>query len=99
MTLLHTIRETNILGHGAFGTVTRGLLKHIKPGTEEAVEVAVAVKSIEGDASEEDRVLFLQEAAIMGQFNHPDIIKILGVQILESKASFLQCLSVCFFYC
>ena len=37
------------------------------------------MKSMKNEASEEDRVKFLQEAAIMGQFNHPSIIQLLGV--------------------
>ena len=41
----------------------------------------VAVKTMEDGSSEEDRIKFLQEAAIMGQFDHPNIIKILGVVI------------------
>ena len=39
----------------------------------------MAVKKIEGGASEEERVHFLKEAAIMGQFNHPNIIRIMGI--------------------
>ena len=39
----------------------------------------VAVKSLGKEASEEERVMFLKEAAIMGQFNHPYIVKILGI--------------------
>ena len=46
---------------------------------DESVEVEVAVKSMEDGASEEERVKFLQEAAIMGQFKHPNIVKIIGV--------------------
>ena len=48
------------------------------------VEEEVAVKSMESGASEEERVKFLQEAAIMGQFNHPNIIQLLGV-VYEGK--------------
>ena len=61
------------------------------------VEEEVAVKSMEDETSKEDRVKFLQEAAIMGQFNHPNIIKILGVVVTpefvsstESIAKFSQ---------
>ena len=38
----------------------------------------VAVKSMKKGASVEERVKFLQEAAIMGQFRHPYILRILG---------------------
>ena len=37
------------------------------------------MKTMENGASEEGRVKFLREAAIMGQFNNPYIIKIYGV--------------------
>ena len=49
------------------------------------VEEEVAVKSIENGTSEEERVKFLQEAAIMGQFNHPNIVRIMGILIKENK--------------
>ena len=39
------------------------------------------MKTMEDGASEGDRVKFLQEAAIMGQFDHPNIIKLIGVTL------------------
>ena len=39
----------------------------------------VAVKMLKEGAKEKDRVKFLQEAAINGQFHHPSIIKLQGV--------------------
>ena len=39
----------------------------------------VAVKVLTSGASETDRVRFLQEAAIMGQFYHPNIVRLHGV--------------------
>ena len=44
--------------------------------------VEVAVKTLKRGASEEDTVRFLQEAAIMGQFRHPNIVELLGVVTL-----------------
>jgi hypothetical protein len=38
----------------------------------------VAVKSMKPGAKEEERTKFLQEAAIMGQFRNPYILRILG---------------------
>ena len=46
-------------------------------GDEEVVEVAV--KSLVKEASEHEKVMFLREAAIMGQFNHPYLVKILAI--------------------
>ena len=41
--------------------------------------VEVAVKSLKCDASNLDRVKFLQEAAIMAQFKHPNVVTLHGV--------------------
>ena len=58
---------------------------HSGGGSNQVVEEEVAVKSIENGTSEEERVKFLQEAAIMGQFNHPNIVRIMGILIKENK--------------
>ena len=42
-------------------------------------EVEVAVKTLKEGSGEEDRVKFLQEAAIMGQFRHPNVVEMYGV--------------------
>ena len=62
------------LGSGQFGSVEQGQWKRqgIKP-------VDVALKSLNKESSEEDKVKFLQEAAIMGQFRHPNVILLHGV--------------------
>ena len=41
--------------------------------------VDVAIKTLNDNISEEEKVKFLQEAAIMGQFHHPNIVKLYGV--------------------
>ena len=46
-------------------------------------EREVAVKSLADGSTEEKRIQFLQEAAIMGQFKHPNVITLHGV-LLES---------------
>ena len=48
-----------------------------KPSTRKKVEVAV--KTLNGNVSTKDRVRFLQEAAIMCQFDHQNVIKLHGV--------------------
>ena len=39
----------------------------------------VAVKTFKAGSPEEDKVKFLQEAAINGQFRHPNIVQLMGV--------------------
>ena len=87
LTIMTTGRESTFLGSGAFGTVHRGVWCHSGSGSGQVdmVEEEVAVKSMESGASEEERVKFLQEAAIMGQFNHPNIVRIMGILIDQNE--------------
>ena len=80
LTLIFFKRLQEYLGSGRFGIVYRGLLTVTGVDSEGGVK-EVAVKTMENGASEEDRVKFLQEAAIMGQFKNPYVIKIYGVVI------------------
>ena len=80
------------LGSGEFGTVHRGLWTvrsddGVRLETKKAMEVAV--KSIKQTASDEMRVKFLQEAAIMGQFKHPNILQVLGI-VFQDPVSLLS---------
>ena len=43
------------------------------------MELEVALKTLKTDSIEEDKVKFLQEAAIMAQFKHPNIVTLHGV--------------------
>ena len=61
-----------MLGSGQFGTVYKGVL-----GSGDEFEVAV--KTLKEGSGEEDRVKFLQEAAIMGQFKHHNVVTMYGV--------------------
>ncbi len=42
-------------------------------------EYDVAIKALIKSSSEIDKIKLLQEAAIMGQFQHPNIVKLFGV--------------------
>lgn len=59
---------------GEFGEVFRGVMKSPARG-----EVAVAIKTLKPGYSEKQRQDFLSEASIMGQFSHPNIIRLEGV--------------------
>ena len=62
------------LGTGEFGAVSRAIWKLTKQK-----KVEVAVKTLNANVSTKDRVRFLQEAAIMCQFDHENVVKLHGV--------------------
>ncbi|KAK7895425.1 hypothetical protein WMY93_020750 [Mugilogobius chulae] len=68
-----------IIGAGEFGEVCCGPLR--LPGKR---EIQVAIKTLKAGYSEQQRRDFLWEASIMGQFNHPNIIRLEGV-VTKSK--------------
>ena len=76
---MHRIVEH--LGAGQFGTVNKGLWQ-LSTGTME-----VAVKTLKPNILEEDKIKFLQEAAIMGQFLHPNVVKLHGVVTVGEPVS------------
>ncbi|XP_056459779.1 ephrin type-B receptor 3 isoform X1 [Gadus chalcogrammus] len=59
---------------GEFGEVCRGRLK--LPGRR---EIIVAIKTLKVGYTDRQRRDFLSEASIMGQFDHPNIIRLEGV--------------------
>ena len=66
-------RLSSELGSGEFGVVRKGVWSM---GGEER---EVAVKTLADGSTEEKRIQFLQEAAIMSQFKHPNVITLHGV--------------------
>ncbi|XP_026549516.1 ephrin type-B receptor 4-like, partial [Notechis scutatus] len=68
------VKIEEVIGAGEFGEVCRGLLK--VPGKKES---CVAIKTLKGGYTEKQRREFLSEASIMGQFEHPNIIRLDGV--------------------
>ena len=50
-------------------------------------KISVAVKTLKPDSPEEARVMFLREAAIMGQFLHPNVVKLQGVVTVGEPVS------------
>ena len=57
----------------------------------------VAVKQLQSKASEEEKVKFLQEAAINGQFRHPNVVQLLGVVTVGEPVSWLSGINLVMF--
>ena len=73
-----SVKKQRKLGEGEFGEVLKG------EWTTPAIKtLPVALKTLKSSASEEERLKLLQEAAIMGQFIHPHIVRLYGVVTLS----------------
>ena len=69
-----------MLGSGEFGVV------HLGTWTDGSADpIQVAVKTLNSKCSESDRVKFLREAAIMGQFQHNNVVQLHGVVTEEEN--------------
>ena len=64
----------SVLFAGEFGDVCRGKLRI--PGRP---EMSVAIKTLKPGATDKNRLDFLTEASIMGQFDDPNVIFLEGV--------------------
>ncbi|KAM8839438.1 ephrin type-A receptor 4-A-like [Synchiropus picturatus] len=69
-----SIHIERVIGMGEFGEVCSGRLR-----VQGKREVYVAIKSLKAGYSDKQRRDFLSEASIMGQFDHPNIIRLEGV--------------------
>jgi ephrin-B len=76
------ITITKYLGSGEFGTVNQGIWNSPHG------PIDVAIKMLNKKAAEEEKVLFLREGAIMGQFHHPNIVKIHGMVTAGEPVSY-----------
>ncbi|XP_066590355.1 insulin-like receptor isoform X2 [Prorops nasuta] len=72
-TQIQLIKE---LGNGSFGMVYEGLAKNVIKGKP---EVRCAVKTVNEEASERQRMEFLNEASVMKAFKTHHVVKLLGV--------------------
>ena len=70
---------TEKIGSGEFGDVAKGMWKCANLSAE------VAVKSLSGNQTHENRVKLLQEAAISSQFKHPNVVQLYGVVDDDNK--------------
>ena len=69
------------LGSGQFGEVSKGIWQSPMGAMD------VAVKQLQSGASEEEKIKFLQEAAINGQFRHPNVVQLMGVVTVGEPVS------------
>ena len=76
-----TCRLLEELGSGQFGHVCKALW------TVSDNTLLLAVKTLKPLAPEDEKVKFLQEAAIMGQFCHPNVVKLYGVVTMGEPVS------------
>ena len=77
----HKSRISSQLGSGQFGEVCRA--KWSISGTTKDL----AIKTLKTNSKEEEKVRFLQEAAIMGQFSHPNVVRLYGVVTVGNPVS------------
>ena len=77
-------RVGDSLGSGQFGVVNQG--RWLAAGGGRG-PVEVAIKTLRPESREEDKVKFLQEAAINGQFRHPNIVRLHGVVTVGEPVS------------
>ncbi|XP_066493769.1 ephrin type-A receptor 2 isoform X4 [Tiliqua scincoides] len=67
------VSRQKVIGAGEFGEVYKGTLKTSKK------DIPVAIKTLKTGYTEKQRIDFLSEASIMGQFCHHNIIRLEGV--------------------
>ena len=61
------------MGYGEFGIVT------LATWTDQGTSKEVAVKSLNQESSDKDKIKFFQEAALMAQFIHDNVIRMYGM--------------------
>ncbi|KAL0128719.1 hypothetical protein PUN28_003826 [Cardiocondyla obscurior] len=64
------------LGNGSFGMVYEGVARNVVKGKP---EVRCAVKTVNENATDRERIEFLNEASVMKAFNNHHVVRLLGV--------------------
>lgn len=75
------IRITEVIGSGEFGEVCKGVLQPSpKMGAYDLLQAkTIAIKTLKPGSSDKAKADFLMEASIMGQFEHENVIRLIGV--------------------
>jgi serine/threonine protein kinase len=79
-----------VLGEGQFGSVSKGIWRE-----ETGYILEVAIKSLKPNSEERDKVKFLQEAATMAQFRHPNVVTLYGVVSSRGTVSLYDSWQIC----
>lgn len=69
------VLQLSPLGQGSFGMVYEGILKGLN-GTE---DTECAIKTVNENATDRERINFLSEASVMKQFDTYHVVRLLGV--------------------
>ncbi|XP_055027857.2 proto-oncogene tyrosine-protein kinase ROS isoform X2 [Misgurnus anguillicaudatus] len=77
------LKLQRLLGSGAFGEVYEAITVGSQLTAGVMPEMRVAVKTLRSGASEYEKVEFLKEAHLMSQFTHTNILRLLGVCLLN----------------
>uniref|UniRef100_F1KQA4 receptor protein-tyrosine kinase n=1 Tax=Ascaris suum TaxID=6253 RepID=F1KQA4_ASCSU len=80
------VNLSRMIGKGSFGEVFEGVACGLPQSPTKGVRVAI--KTLKSGYSETDRLKFLKEAILMNNFDHPNIVKLMGVS-LESEPYYL----------
>ncbi len=67
---------------GQFGSVSKATWLNLQGGSKN-----VAVKTLKPTLKQDAKVAFLKEAAIMGQFNHSNVVRLYGVVTMSEPVS------------
>ena len=74
-------RAETALGSGEFGEVFKGTWE-TPYGQQE-----IAIKMLKKGSTDKSKTTFLQEAAIMAQFRHPHIVRLLGAVTVDEPVN------------
>ncbi|GBP95582.1 Insulin-like receptor [Eumeta japonica] len=74
------IIQLNPLGQGSFGMVYEGIIKDYEGRVE---DTPCAIKTVNENATDRERINFLNEACVMKQFNTTHVVQLLGVCCLQ----------------
>ena len=70
---IKNIRNGDVFATGNFGVVSKAVY------TTKYGDFPVAIKTLREEANNDLKIAFIREAAILAQFNHPNILKFVGI--------------------